>query len=305
LTPKDLPQDLVFFERGWLSSNTVLLRGDDPVVIDSGHTSHAKLLASLIQHRLGPQAPTKLINTHLHSDHCGGNAHLLDIWPQLDTWVPQRVLNATNMWDEHRLTFADLGQHCPRFKAQSPLEAGQTLLLNKRVWEIHDGPGHDADSVLLFAPHERILISADALWENGFGVLFDALQNLSGFDQQEKTLDLIESLNPQWVLPGHGGPFNDIKSAITRARGRLAHWRHEPQSHAQHAAHVLIKFHLMVRQSIAVAHLLQWAQEVRLLQRIHQDFHGEDTFDTWFMHRIESLCLKKALRMKQGHVIDV
>ena len=32
--------------------------------------------------------------------------------------------------------------------------------------------GHDPHSVILFEPQDRILISADALWEAGFGVIF-------------------------------------------------------------------------------------------------------------------------------------
>jgi len=38
--------------------------------------------------------------------------------------------------------------------------------------KIIGSPGHDPMSVVLYQPDLKLLISADALWENGFGVVF-------------------------------------------------------------------------------------------------------------------------------------
>ena len=73
-----LATDIAVFERGWLSSNNVLLRGRDgegATLIDSSHCLHAAQTVALVQRALQPsQALTRVVNTHLHSDHCGGNA---------------------------------------------------------------------------------------------------------------------------------------------------------------------------------------------------------------------------------------
>ena len=72
-----LPLQMHVFLRDWLSSNNVLLKGrDGAVMIDSGYGRHAPLTLALLASRRGLDgAPLiKLVNTHCHSDHIGGNA---------------------------------------------------------------------------------------------------------------------------------------------------------------------------------------------------------------------------------------
>lgn len=84
----DFPSDLCVFERGWLSSNSLLMLGEHATLIDSGHVSHAQQLQALLAHHLGAQNLCTLLNTHLHSDHCGGNAHLKLRYPALNIAIP-------------------------------------------------------------------------------------------------------------------------------------------------------------------------------------------------------------------------
>jgi glyoxylase-like metal-dependent hydrolase (beta-lactamase superfamily II) len=322
MTTAALPQDLVFFERGWLSSNTTLLLGPEVVVIDSGYHLHAPQLLALINQTLGlepPQsqaqdlqdlqglahaAPQTLINTHLHSDHCGGNDYLQHQWPTLQTWVPESVFKATLAWDPDQLTFQSTGQTAPRFTPHGALSHGQELLINGRTWQIHNVAGHQADGFLMFAPKDRLLLSADALWEDGFGVLFDQLVSDDGFESQDQTLQLIERLNPAWVLPGHGAPFRGLEPALSRAKSRLDYWRSAPREHAKHAAHVMIKFHLMAHQQLSWSTLLQWAQAVPLLKKTHQIMESTEEFDDWLKDRVDSLALKKACEVVNEWVIN-
>jgi glyoxylase-like metal-dependent hydrolase (beta-lactamase superfamily II) len=39
-------------------------------------------------------------------------------------------------------------------------------------WQALAAPGHDPHALLLWCAEEGILISGDALWQNGFGVIF-------------------------------------------------------------------------------------------------------------------------------------
>ena len=76
------------FERGWLSSNNILLHdGDGATLVDSGHCVHAAQTVALLRQRLGARPLRRLVNTHLHTDHCGGNAALQRAWP-LQVLVP-------------------------------------------------------------------------------------------------------------------------------------------------------------------------------------------------------------------------
>jgi glyoxylase-like metal-dependent hydrolase (beta-lactamase superfamily II) len=93
------------------------------------------------------------------------------------------------------------------------------------------------------------LISADALWNNGFGVVFQELEGIEAFDEVAATLDLIERLSPLRVVPGHGIVFVDVDEALARARSHLAMFVRDPIRHATYGAKVLIKHKLLDWQS--------------------------------------------------------
>ncbi|MCQ9958297.1 hypothetical protein L6B39_14330, partial [Staphylococcus aureus] len=71
---------------------------------------------------------------------------------------------------------------------------------------------------ILFEPASRTLISADALWENGFGVVFPEIEGLQAFEEVAATLDVIEALAPLTIVPGHGGVFTGGAAALDTAR---------------------------------------------------------------------------------------
>ena len=89
-------------------------------------------------------------------------------------------------------------------------------------------PGTIPHSLIFFEPSAKSLISADALWENGFGVVFPELEGVDAFSEVEATLDLIETLKPEIVIPGHGAVFGYSDEIMDRARGRLEHFVAQP-----------------------------------------------------------------------------
>ena len=100
-----LPAGVQVFERGWLSSNNILLTdAERATLVDSGYVAHATQTVALVSHALGARALDELVNTHLHSDHCGGNAALQAHYPQLRTRIPPGL--AEPAW---ALVFALLG----------------------------------------------------------------------------------------------------------------------------------------------------------------------------------------------------
>src|SRR5690606_20970435 len=154
-----------------------------------------------------------LVNTHLHSDHCGGNAALQARFPELETWIPPGLADAVRRWDPFALTYEPTGQYCPPFVIVGALAVGTAIRLGGREWEVHAAPGHDPHSFVLFEPLSRTLISADALWEHGFGVVFPELEGVDAFDEVAATLDVIQRLEPLVVIPGHGPVFTDVRGA--------------------------------------------------------------------------------------------
>ncbi|MDP9154370.1 MAG: MBL fold metallo-hydrolase [Pseudomonadota bacterium] len=261
------PASMRVFERGWLSSNNVLFIDDkNTALIDSGYSSHAAQTLALVRNALGAGRSLDLIlNTHLHSDHCGGNA-LLQANFACETLIPQTEAQAVRDWDEDKLTFRATGQTCERFSFTGTIAPGAVLNLGGIDWSVLGAPGHDPHSLMLYSSVERLLISADALWENGFGVIFPELEGESGFAEQRAVLDLIATLDVRAVIPGHGAPFTDVSKALDVASSRLDYLRADPERNAKNALKVLIVFKLMELRSMQLRDLILMADTARAMR---------------------------------------
>lgn len=298
-----LPNGVTVFERGWLSSNNVLLDGDAPVLVDSGYVAHAAQTVDLVERELGGRPLALLVNTHLHSDHCGGNAALQERYASLRTEIPPGDADAVAQWDEAALSYRATGQRCPRFRADGVLLSGIRRRLGRHDWEVHSAPGHDPHSILLFEPESRTLISADALWGNGFGVVFPELVGEPSFDEVAATLDLIATLNPRTVIPGHGPVFGDTSAALDRARRRLDGLMSDPGKHARHAFKVLIKFKLLDAQRMPENEWRAWRDETPYFQAIHRRFFPEWEFSTLAEEMLDDL-IRSGAAKRSASTID-
>lgn len=299
-----LPPGLKVIERGWLSANMVLIDGPQRAVIDTGYVSHETQTVSLVQAAFGAQGPELLLNTHLHSDHCGGNAALQEHFPGLPTLIPPGLAEAVRLWDARTLTYEPTGQRCRRFQFSGLLQPGQAIALGQRTWHIHAAPGHDTHSIILFEPQSRCLISADALWENGFGVVFPELEGQDAFEAVADTLDLIESLRPATVIPGHGAVFAYRAEVMDRSRRRLDAFVGEPLRHARHAAKVLLKFKLLEVQQQALPDFLDWAERAEYLQILHQRWHADQPRRQWLLELIEELKEAQAAALQDDWLLN-
>jgi glyoxylase-like metal-dependent hydrolase (beta-lactamase superfamily II) len=296
-----LPTGVVVFERGWLSSNNVLLVGPERVdMVDSGYASHSDQTLALVESACAGRPLATLVNTHLHSDHCGGNSALQARYPDLLTLIPPGLAEAVRAWDEVTLTYRPTGQTCPRFGFQGVVEPGESVQLGRLHWEVHAAPGHDPHSVLLLEPESRTLISADALWENGFGVVFPELEGASAFDEVAATLELIEQLRPSVVIPGQGRVFTDTASALATARRRLDAYRSDPSRHARHAAKVLIKFRLLEWQKVSWDVFLAWSEATVYLGIVRERFFPEMPAREWTETLLDELIRSGAARLDDG-----
>jgi glyoxylase-like metal-dependent hydrolase (beta-lactamase superfamily II) len=271
--PPEALSGLTVFERGWLSSNNVLIHeareGEGAVLVDTSHCLHGDQTIALLRSALRPgERLAAVVNTHLHSDHCGGNAAVQRAFGQVPVFIPDGPWQAVHVWDEDALSYRATGQRCERFTASGTVTPDERLRCGGRDWQVLAAPGHDPDSVILFDARHGVLLSADALWENGVGVIFPELEGESAFDDAAAVLDLIETLPAAWVVPGHGAPFRDVAGALQRARQRVDGWRRDPMRHARHAAKVLLKYHLLEEQRQSVTRLHLWAGATPLLREI-------------------------------------
>lgn len=301
----DLPTGLHVFERGWLSANNILFKnGEKTLLVDSGYCTHAPQTLALIESALGARPLDILVNTHLHSDHCGGNAALQARYPNLQTLIPPGQAQHVAQWDPVALTYLPTGQLCPQFNFTQTIQPGSSMRFGSGVWEVHSAPGHDPHSLIFFEPRNRTLISADALWENGFGVVFPELEGADAFSEVAATLDLIEYLNPKIVIPGHGRVFSYLPEVLLRARQRLDSFVSNPSRHVRHAAKVLLKFKLLEKQRQDFNEFVKWAIETPYFMQIKANFFAEIPAHTWIEQLSAELIAAGVARRDGRHILN-
>lgn len=307
LAPDPALHGLTILERGWLSSNNVLLHDDDGAawLVDSSHVLHGAQTVALLRQALRGASLMGIVNTHLHSDHCGGNAAVQRAFGCTIT-VPPGQWAAVQAWDEQALSYRPTGQSCERFVADARLQPGQSLQIGGHRWWALAAPGHDPHSIVLFDDHQGVLISADALWENGFGVVFPELEGEAAFDEVAQTLDLIDTLGARWVVPGHGAPFSDATGALQRARRRLDGFRADPARHSRHAIKVLVKYHMLEEQQQSWSDFLAWFTEVELCRTVWGGLgHPDGTMAAFAEHLVSELVVAGALARRDGLLLNV
>ena len=304
----ELRPGVTVFERGWLSSNNILLHGSEDehaTLVDSGYVAHAEQTLALVRHALRPrQTLAHVVNTHLHSDHCGGNAALVRAFGARIV-IPPGHADAVAAWDQDQLTYRLTSQRCDRFRADAVLRPGESFAVGGRAWLAQAAPGHDPHSLLLFDAHDGVLVSADALWENGFGVVFPELDGVDAFDAVAATLDLIESLDARLVIPGHGAPFSDVAGALQRARSRLAAFRADPVRHARHGIKALAKYHLLEVGSESRAALRAWFETTPIAAQVWSRIgRPEGSAAAWGERLVDELVAQGVVALRDGMVHD-
>jgi glyoxylase-like metal-dependent hydrolase (beta-lactamase superfamily II) len=264
--------------RGWLNSNQVVLlaRGDN-VVIDSGYCSHREeTLARLAgPEGLDGEPLERLINTHCHSDHMGGNAAIASAHGCRIT-IPEGEVKHVVPWTPQSVWMTRFDQRADPFHFDDTLAAGDTFEAGGYTWQAHAAPGHDMDALVFFEPEHRILVSGDALWESGMGFVWPDEGARAAIDAAHATLDAIARLDPAVVIPGHGEPFSDAAAAIARARAKLEAFASDPAKNARHAVKVLFVFALLDKGSMRAGDVPGYVGRVPCYRELSGRFLGMD-----------------------------
>ena len=254
-----LPDGVRFIERDWLSSNAVFfVDGGEATIVDTGYVKHAPLSGAIVRRLLDQTGArlARIVNTHLHSDHCGGNAALAEAFGARIV-VPAASADDVRRWDEQALSFAATGQRCARFEAHETLAPGDELTMGGLRWRALAAPGHDPKSLIFHCDSARLLISADALWEQGFGLIFPEIEGESGYAEQQAVLEMIGMLPVERVFPGHGPQFTSVGESLELALARLRTMRADPQRLPRHALKVLVKYLMLDVERIELARLIE------------------------------------------------
>jgi glyoxylase-like metal-dependent hydrolase (beta-lactamase superfamily II) len=88
------------------------------------------------------------------------------------------------------------------------------------TWQVYETPGHAPSHVVLHQPERKLLISGDHML--GRVVLFfDHGHTPDPVGEFLNSLDTVEPLDVELVLPGHGRPFRDPEAKIAEARRQV------------------------------------------------------------------------------------
>jgi glyoxylase-like metal-dependent hydrolase (beta-lactamase superfamily II) len=269
-----LPPQMHVFVRDWLSANQVVLRSPDgAVVIDSGYGKHVPLTLALVASRQGLDgAPlAKLVNTHCHSDHMGGNAALQRAYG-CTIAVPAGEVPSVAAWDARALLLDYAGQRAERFHVDDALQPDSTHVWGDLEWRVLAAPGHDMAALVFFNDEHGILISGDALWQNGYGFVMPPQLDPRALPATRATLDMIANLDVRCVIPGHGEPFDDPASALARAYRRTEAFEADPLRLARHALKVVLVFALLDRERMSLAEMPAYVERIEMFRDFNARF---------------------------------
>ena len=272
-----LPRQIRVIERGWLSANNIVFHeGAEATLVDSGYVTHAGQTLALLEHALEGRKLARLINTHSHSDHIGGNAAVRRAHG-CRILVPEGMAPAVADWDEDALLLSSAHQQAEQFEFDATIAPGDEFEMGRLRWQALHVPGHDMHALAYYAPQERILISGDALWQDGFGVMFAELHgDPSGLPAQRRTLERLRELAVDVVIPGHGAPFADYAAAVARALARLAAFEQSPERMAKSAMKALFTFTLLEKRRMPRADIGRHFGQVAIFRDVSRNFFDRE-----------------------------
>ena len=270
-----LPPNMSFIERDWLSANHVMFRnGESATLVDSGYGKFNDVTLAKVDDVLESwNSPSldRIINTHIHSDHIGGNADLQRAHPGCSVTVPVDEQPALVNWDapEQMLSYAD--QECERFAWDDVIEPGQQMQLCGEAWHSIATPGHDMGSLVFYSPKLRILISADALWENGYGFVPPQAIDAKPLASQRATFNRLAELDVALVIPGHGPMFTDYPGALARANAKLEAFAADDMKIVKSVVKGMFIHSMMWREAMALADVPAYVARIG----VHRDYNAQ------------------------------
>ncbi|MGH2729393.1 MAG: MBL fold metallo-hydrolase, partial [Actinomycetota bacterium] len=190
-----------------------------------------------------PGDVARLVVTHPHIDHYGMAGTVLartgcEFWmhglaqPELEMYrdpeASARRLHA--MLADHGVSEEELDE-LTAFEDWRPfvsevvdaskwLRGGETFSAGGRTWGIVHTPGHSAGHICLWSEQGRLLISGDHLLPTITPHIDFRRGDEDPLGEFLESLEKIEELAPELVLPGHGRPFED---GAARARVIIRH----------------------------------------------------------------------------------
>lgn len=268
------PAWLVFFERTYPSANSILIRGREPVLVDTGFGSDALRTEQLLAEAgARPKDLSLVVNTHYHSDHVGGNAaiqHNAGVPVAAHRWEADLV----NRRDVHACAGDWLDQPVEPYSVDVPLSDGDVIQVGSVALQVLHTPGHTLGHISLFEPESGTLICGDALHGGDVGWINPFREGVSALRQAIESVERLASLPVRWACSGHGPAFADPQETFAAARLRYLRWLAEPERMAWHACRRIFAYALMIVGGIPEADVTMYLEQRKWVQDYARDVFG-------------------------------
>lgn len=302
-----LPDTIQVIERGWLSSNNILLyAGESATLVDAGYVGHAPQTVELVKSSLAARRTATrldlLVNTHSHSDHIGGNASLQAAFG-CKIAIPAGIERMVAEWDTDALLLDAARQRGDRFAHDLVIEADSEFEMGGLAWRALAAPGHDMEALIYYCAEKRLLISGDALWQDGFGIIFgEVMGRKDALPATRSTLEMIGRLDVDIVIPGHGAPFDDFDGAMARAMRRLESFEADSTRVGRNAVRACFTFNLLDLQRLREDELAAYLASVPFFHNVNQRMLGfsDDDFASWLLGE---LLRSRSIELKDGWIL--
>ena len=302
-----LPDSIQVLERGWLSSNNILFfEGDSATLVDAGYVGHAPQTVALVKSALDARRQStgleRLINTHSHSDHIGGNAALQASFG-CRIVIPAGIERMVAEWDTDALLLDAAKQRGHRFAHDAVIEPDSEFEMGGLTWRALPAPGHDMEALVYHCAEKRILISGDALWQDGFGIIFGELMGRKdALPATRSTLEMIGRLGVDIVIPGHGAPFDDFDDALSRAFRRLASFEADSTRVGRNAVRACFTFNLLDLERLREDDLPSYLKSVPFFDSVNQRMLGfsDEDFASWLLGE---LLRSRSIDVRDGWIV--
>lgn len=218
---REIADGFFFFERGWLNANHFASVGDEVVLIDTGYlpslpqTEHLLAQAGVSLARIH-----RIVSTHSHCDHIGGNARIQAASGCRTTMHPiqKRLIDDRDDW---ATWWRYYGQEAEFFRVDDTLEEGDELALGSSRFQVFHVPGHAPGMIALYEPQRKILLSSDAVWDGDVGVLNTHVDGTIAPWLALESVRRLAALDVQTIYPGHGPAITDPAQAFQRTVAKL------------------------------------------------------------------------------------
>ncbi len=227
--------------------NLYLAEGDPLTLVDTGprfDPAREALHEGLAALGYRPADLGRIILTHIHSDHCGLAAELVEAsgaevlthpanFAELADYAGQRTRRlafysalmreagvppqVTRQINRARQGY---GQYAQTVRPDGSLEEGMTIRLGDEDWQALHTPGHAGGLVCLYQPPRRLLLSSDHLLRDISSNPVVEPPQQEGEERPRRLLDYVAQLRRvaqlplDLALPGHGPPITDVAGVV-------------------------------------------------------------------------------------------